>query len=169
VASSLLNAASAPNFHILTFLAQNAVNMAKILLKEGQADVAAADASLGEDAFIAGMLQDVINSQNMQIMNMMNYLKENDTPVYDVQCASSLEINEDLAWGYAAAGLVVGAVLIGIVYFVYTRTRAHPPSISAAKNVEPELEVQKPTPSKAYGGNEMVQLAQLPAYYPPRV
>lgn len=145
---------------------QNAVNMAKILLFDGKDDVAAADNALGDDAFIASMLQDVINSQNMQIMNMMAYLKDNDSPVYDVKCSSSLEINEDLAWGYAAAGLVVGAVLIGIGYFIYSKKIASRPT-PAAKQVDPmpERDVSEPNPAQGY----WQAVPPMPGYFPPQV
>lgn len=55
---------------------QNAVNMAKVLLKTAKADVDKVDADAGEDAFLNELLQSIINVQNGQIMTMYDYLAE---------------------------------------------------------------------------------------------
>jgi hypothetical protein len=57
---------------------QNAVNMAKVLLKSAAADIDAVDSNLGEDAFLNELLQSIINTQNGQIMTMFDYLADKE-------------------------------------------------------------------------------------------
>lgn len=56
---------------------QNAVNMARTLLKTAADEIDAEDAKLDEP-FIRGLMLAIVNEQNMQIMQMFDYLKHLD-------------------------------------------------------------------------------------------
>ncbi|KAJ1496464.1 hypothetical protein T484DRAFT_1923549 [Baffinella frigidus] len=103
---------------------QNAVNMAKILLRTYPTKLTAADDELGEDKFIRTMLYNVINGQNHQIMQMHGYLKSHESQVYDESCATLLEVNQNLAWLWAFIGLAVGALAFFAIWFFVLRKRA---------------------------------------------
>ncbi|CAG9464345.1 unnamed protein product [Pedinophyceae sp. YPF-701] len=101
---------------------QNAVNMAKILLRQGAAAVASADAALGEDAFIGQMLVDIINGQNLQIHDMHGYLaglsSGDPVEVQDADCAADLKHEAGLAKGiWILIGLLIGLVVLAAVMF----------------------------------------------------
>ena len=57
---------------------QNAVNMAKILLKTSRDLIDSKDAQLGDDAFLNELFQNIINTQNKQIMKMHQYLVDEE-------------------------------------------------------------------------------------------
>ena len=57
---------------------QNAVNMAKIILKSSHDVIDSKDAQLGDDAFLNELFQHIINTQNMQIMKMHEYLVDEE-------------------------------------------------------------------------------------------
>ena len=57
---------------------QNAVNMAKVLLKTSQNLIDSKDAQLGDDAFLNELFQNIISTQNMQIMKMHQYLVDEE-------------------------------------------------------------------------------------------
>ncbi|EKX41142.1 hypothetical protein GUITHDRAFT_112878 [Guillardia theta CCMP2712] len=108
---------------------QNAVNMAKVVLKLDKEHVRDVDKQLGGDAFVENLLLDIINTQNMQIMMMHSYLvwktKQGEPEVYDQECAEKLQDKNLIVWAFACVGLCIGGILSTASWYVFWRRQRH--------------------------------------------
>jgi len=109
---------------IITFMRQmiphhqNAVNMVKVLMKTSPAEIkmVETDADLIADEtspFLFELLQDIINTQNGQIMSMYDYLKTKNQIVYDSTCSGvSSASGVSPMWAFVLATASVAVFII---------------------------------------------------------
>jgi len=99
---------------------QNAVSMAKALLKHHTADDYPAAGTEDQDqAWAEGLAHEIINAQNFQIQSMQGWLEANDAGGSVAVCYMAAADNTGLPTGaligIIAAGAVVAAILLAVV------------------------------------------------------
>jgi uncharacterized protein (DUF305 family) len=93
---------------------QNAVNMAKTLLKSGKVVCADLTDEDSQDCILEGILYEIVNNQNHQIQLMNSYLKAKEYPAADncVVEIKSVGSSGQQVCSAAAAAVTVASIMM---------------------------------------------------------